>query len=81
MRLFCPPLKVAPMVMNLLANAADARDMCFIDPWVGNIPWRRKWKPTLVLLPGKIHGQRSLVGCSPWGCKESDMTEKLHTLR
>ena len=34
--------------------------------------------PTPVLLPGKSHGQRSLVGCSPWGCKESDMTERLH---
>ena len=34
--------------------------------------------PTPVLLPGKSHGQRSLVGCSPWGLKESDMTERLH---
>ena len=34
--------------------------------------------PTPVLLPGKSHGQRSLVGCSPWGCRESDMTERLH---
>ena len=39
---------------------------------------RRQWQPTLVLLPGKSHGQRSLVGCSPWGCKESDTTERLH---
>ena len=39
--------------------------------------WRRQWHPTLVLLPGKSHGQRSLVGCSPWGHKESDMTEQL----
>ena len=35
------------------------------------------WQPTPVLLPGKSHGQRSLVGCSPWGCKELDMTERL----
>ena len=35
------------------------------------------WQPTPVLLPGKYHGQRSLVGCSPWGCKESDTTERL----
>jgi len=41
------------------------------------IPWRRKWQPTPVLLPGKFHGLRSLVGYSPWGCKESDMTERL----
>ena len=39
---------------------------------------RRQWHPTLVLLPGKSHGQRSLVGCSPWGRYESDMTERLH---
>ena len=48
------------------------------DPWVGKIPWRRKWHPTPVLLPGKSHGQRSLVGYSPWGRKESDTTERLH---
>ena len=39
---------------------------------------RRRWRPTPVLLPGKSHGQRSLVGCSPWGREESDMTEWLH---
>ena len=39
------------------------------DPSVGRIPWRRKWQSTLVLLPGKSHGQRSLVGYSPWGCR------------
>ena len=39
--------------------------------------WRRKWQPTPVLLPGKFHGQRSLAGCSPWGCKESNTTERL----
>ena len=39
---------------------------------------RRQWHPTPGLLPGKSHGQRSLVGCSLWGCKESDMTEHLH---
>ena len=38
---------------------------------------RRQWQPTPVLLPGKSHGQRSLVGCSPWGHKESDTTERL----
>ena len=47
------------------------------DPWVGKIPWRRAWQPTPVFLPGKSHGQRSLVGYSPWGHKESDMTEWL----
>ena len=37
--------------------------------------WRRKWQPTPVFLPGESHGQRSLVGYSPWHCKELDMTE------
>ena len=41
-------------------------------------PWRRRWHPTPVLLPGKSRGQRSLVGCSPWGRWESDTTERLH---
>ena len=40
--------------------------------------WRRQWHPTPVLLPGKSHGRRSLVGCSPWGREESDTTEGLH---
>ena len=40
--------------------------------------WRRQWHPTPVLLPGKSHGRRSLVGCSPWGRWESDTTERLH---
>ena len=43
-----------------------------------HIFWRRRWHPTPVLLPGKSHGRRSLVGCSPWGCEVSDMTERLH---
>ena len=41
----------------------------------GKIPWRREWLPTLVFLPGEVHEQRSLVDYSPWGCRESDMTE------
>ena len=40
--------------------------------------WKRKWQPTPVLLPGKFHGWRSLVGYNPWGHKESDKTEQLH---
>ena len=50
------------------------------DPWVGKIPWRRKWQPTPVFLPGESHGQRTLLGYSPWGRKESDTTERLHFL-
>ena len=44
----------------------------------GNGKWRRQWHPTPVLLPGKSHGRRCLVGCSPWGHEESDTTEWLH---
>ena len=47
------------------------------DPWVGKMPWRRDWLPTPVSLPGEFHGQRSLVGYSPQGHKESD-TKRLH---
>ena len=50
------------------------------DPWVRKVPWRGKWQPTPVFLPGKSHGQGSLVGYSPWGHKESDMTEQLTLL-
>ena len=52
---------------------------CEFDPWFGNIPWRRKWQPTPVFLPGEFHGQRSLKDYSPLGPKESDMTEQLST--
>ena len=49
------------------------------NPWVGKIPWRRKWQPTPVFFPGKSHGQRSLVVYSPWCCKQSETTEQLTT--
>ena len=49
-------------------------------PEVRKIPWRRKWQPTPVFLPGKSHGQRSLVGYSPWGHKELDTTEQTRTM-
>ena len=48
------------------------------NPWLGKIPWRRKWQPTPVFLPGESHGQRSLVGYSPYDHKESDMTEVIY---
>ena len=48
---------------------------CEFDPWFRKIPWRRKWQPTPVTLPGESHGQRSRVGYSPWGCTELDMTQ------
>ena len=45
------------------------------DPWVRKIPWRRKWQPTPVFLPGQFRGQRSLTGYSPWGHRQTDTTE------
>ena len=45
------------------------------NPWVRKIPWKRKWKPTSVILPGESHGQRSLMSYRPWGLKKSDTTE------
>ena len=50
---------------------------CGFNPWVGKVPWRRASQPTPVLLPGESPGQRSLVGYSPWGHKDSDTTEWL----
>ena len=55
---------------NLPANSGKGGS---ISGW-GLTSWRRKWQPTSVFLPGKSHGQRSLVGYSAWGCKESDTT-------
>ena len=52
---------------------------CRFDPWVEKIPWRRKWLPTPVFLPGKSHGQKSLAGYSPWALKESDTPDLLST--
>ena len=50
------------------------------NPWVKKISWRKKWQLlTPVFLPRESHGQRSLVGYSPWGHKESDMTKQLST--
>ena len=56
------------------------QDMWGFDPWVRKIPRIRKQQPTPVLLPRKFHGWKSLAGYSPWGRKESDTTEQLHSL-
>ena len=64
-------------VKNLPANAWDARDMDII-PGSERFPWRRKWQPTPIFLPWESHGQRSLVGYSPCGHKESNTTEWLN---
>ena len=66
--------QVALVLKNLPANAGDARDVS-LTSGLGSSPWRRAWQPTPEFLPGESHGQRSLVGISPWGCKELDRTE------
>ena len=63
------------VVKNPPANAGDR--MCGFDLRVEKILWRREWLPTLVFLPGKSYGQRSLAGCSLWGHKESETTKKV----
>ena len=64
------PSPVVQMVKNLPAMQETG-----FDPWVWKIPWRCKWKPTPVFLPGEFHGWRSLEDYSPWGHKEWDMTD------
>jgi len=61
---------VAQMVENPLAVPET-----WFNPWVEKISWRRAWQPTPVFLPGEFHGQRSLAGYSPWGRRESGITE------
>ena len=63
---------MAQRVKNLLA-VQETR----VNSWVGKIPCRRDWQPTPVFLPGESRGQRSLAGYSSWGCKESDVTDRL----
>ena len=70
--------------VHLLPGGSDSKSVCLqcrrpgFDPWVRKIPRRKKWQPTPVLLPGKSHGQRSLVSYSPRGGRESDTVERLH---
>ena len=65
------------VVKNPPASAGNSRDVGSI-PRGGKIPWRRKWQPIRVFLPGKSHGERSLVGQSPQGRKELDEAECVH---
>ena len=58
---------------SMLKNLPQCR-RCKFDPWVRKSPWRRKWQPTPVFLPGESHGQRNLAGYGPWGRKELDTT-------
>ena len=66
------------MVMITLHARQQKRHRCIEQSFGLCGRWRRQWHPTPVLLSGKSHGRRSLVGCSPWGCEESGMTEQLH---
>ena len=59
-----------------VCNAGDRS--CGFNLWVGKISWRRKWQPIPVFLPGESLEQRSLLGYSPWGHRELDMTEHAH---
>ena len=67
----------ASLMAQMLKHLPAMQNLEF-NPWVGKIPWRRKWQPTSVFLPGESHGERSLVGHSPRGHKELDTTEQLH---
>ena len=64
-------------------GSSDGKKICLqcnrlgLNPWVRKIPWRWKWQPTPIFLPEEFHGQGSLVGYSPWGCQESDKTERV----
>ena len=71
-----PQINTIPCSSVSKEYACSAGDLGF-NPWVGKMPWRRKGQSTPVSLSGKSHGQRSLVGCSPWGRKELGTTERL----
>ena len=62
------------VIENTPANTRDAGDWGF-DPWVGKIPWRRKWQPTPVFLPGNLHGQGSLASYSPRGHSQTRLSD------
>ena len=68
---------MALQVKNLQCRSCRSQGF---DLWVSKIPWRRKWQPTPVFLPGESHGQRRLAGYNPWGREESDTTEHICTM-
>ena len=69
----CWTVEQMRMLSSFMPNSHPCREVLVYPP-----SRRRKWQPTPVLLPGKSHARRSLVGCSPWGLEESDTTERLH---
>ena len=82
---WCTPIPTifpgGSVVKNFSACQCRRHRRYRFDPWVGKIPQKRKWQPTLVFLPRESHEQRSLAGYSPWGCKEwiSDWAHMQHT--
>ena len=75
--------KTNKLNLNYL-NSSDDKESVYnagdlgLNPGSGRPPWRKEWQPTPIFLPGESHTQRSLAGYSPRGCKELDMTERLH---
>ena len=69
-----------PRWLSAKKSSCQGRRLGF-DPWVGKIPWSRKWQPTSVSLPGKFYGQRHLAGCSPSDHEELNTAERLSTHR
>ena len=74
-QLFHSPLWKKVVSGKESAGQCRGRKRHGFNPWGGKIPWRKKWQPTPVFLPGEFHGYRSLAGYSPWGHKVSDMTK------
>ena len=75
-QLYCEHFPVwLKLIEKLINNQGLISQTQGLHPWVVKIPWRRAWQPTPVFLPAESHGQRSLVGYSPWGHRESDTTE------
>ena len=67
-----------PLVAQMVKRLPTMWERPGFNSWVRKILWRRKWHRTPVLLPGKSHGRRSMIGYSPRGHKESDTTERLY---
>ena len=72
---FFPPASYCSPPRSLRVLVYVYMCMCVCVYLCVKIPWRRAWQPTPVFLPGESHGQRSLAGNNPWGCKKSDATE------
>ena len=74
----CQHLGLGLLASRIVKNFIPIALVCDTLRQAQQTNWRRQWQPTPVLLPRESHGWRSLVGCSPWGHKELDMTERLH---